>query len=77
MNVTRRDSNDPDLDVLIMRFVLETGCRREGVLNLTEEDIDVNNNQVRLSEKGGVVRWQPVTAELIVELFATWESRES
>lgn len=77
VNVTRRDSNDADLDVLIMRFVLETGCRREGVLNLTEEDIDVNNNQVRLSEKGGVVRWQPVTAELIVELLAHVNSRQT
>ena len=75
VNVTRRDSNDADLDVLIMRFVLETGCRREGVLNLTDDDIDVNNNQVRLNEKGGVVRWQPVTAELVVELLAHMNSR--
>ncbi|MGA0396612.1 MAG: tyrosine-type recombinase/integrase, partial [Ilumatobacteraceae bacterium] len=51
VNVTRRDSNDPDLDVLIMRFMLETGCRREGVLNLTVNDIDVNRNKVRLDEK--------------------------
>ena len=41
VNVTRRDSNDPDLDVLLIRFMLETGCRREGVLNLTVGDIDV------------------------------------
>lgn len=75
VNVTRRDSNDPDLDLLIMRFVSETGCRRQGVLKLTTNDIDVSANKVRLNEKGGTVRWQPVTAELIVELFAHMNSR--
>ena len=75
VNVTRRDSNDPDLDVLLIRFMLETGCRRQGVLNLTVGDIDVNRNEVRLNEKGSAVRWQPVTAELIMELLAHMKSR--
>ena len=75
VNVTRRDSNDPDLDLLIMRFVSETGCRRQGVLKLTVNDIDVSANKGRLNEKGGTVRWQNVTAELIVELFAHINSR--
>ncbi|NDH41264.1 MAG: hypothetical protein EBY45_12780, partial [Gammaproteobacteria bacterium] len=56
VNVSRRDSNDADLDLLIMRFVSETGCRRQGVLNLTVNDIDVSANKVRLKEKGGTVR---------------------
>ena len=75
VNVTRRDSNDPDLDVLLIRFMLETGCRREGVLNLTVDDIDVNGNEVRLNEKGSAVRRQPVTGELVVELLAHMKSR--
>ena len=69
VNVTRRDSNDPDLDLLLIRFMLETGCRRQGILDLTEEDIDITANRVRLTEKGGTVRWQPVTAELVVQLL--------
>jgi|GEM_PF-370164 len=75
VNVSRRDSNDADLDLLIMRFVSETGCRRQGVLNLTVNDIDVSANKVRLNEKGGTVRWQNITAELIVEIFAHMNSR--
>lgn len=75
VNVTKRDSNDPDLDVLLMRFAFETGCRREGLLNLTVDDIDANNNRVKLCEKKDKRRWQPVTAELVVELFAHVNNR--
>ena len=75
VNVTRRDSNDPDLDVLLIRFMLETGCRRQGILHLTEDGIDITANRVRLNEKGGTVRWQPVTAELVVQLLAHMDSR--
>lgn len=75
VNVTKRDSNDPELDVLLMRFAFETGCRREGLLDLIVDDIDANNNRVKLNEKGDKRRWQPVTAELVVALFAHAKNR--
>ena len=36
VNAVRTTSNDPDLDLLLIRFHLESGARREGALNLRD-----------------------------------------
>ncbi len=53
--------NDPDLDGLILRLHIETACRRGGALALRPPDLDRAQCLVRLREKGGTVRWQPVS----------------
>jgi site-specific recombinase XerD len=57
--------NDPDLDALILDFCRETACRREGILNLTVGDIDVERRAVHLSEKNGDERDIPVSQRLM------------
>ena len=67
--------DDPTLDVLILRLHMETACRRGGALGLVAEDLDVEQCLVRLREKGGTVRWQPVSPTLMSHLVAHAESR--
>ena len=52
IDAVRTTSNDPDLDLLIVRFHLETGARREGALNLRQRDLDCERATVWLREKG-------------------------
>ena len=40
IDAIRATSNDPDLDLLLVRFHLESGARREGALNLRLRDLD-------------------------------------
>lgn len=61
-------SRDAALDCLIMRLHLETACRRGGALGLRLADLDTRWCLVRLREKGGTLRWQPVSPTLAVEL---------
>ena len=61
-------SRDAALDCLIMRLHLETACRRGGALGLRLADLDARWCLVRLREKGGTVRWQPVSPTLAVAL---------
>lgn len=63
--VTRSGGDDPALDVLLLRFHTETGARRGGALGLTLADLDTTSLQVRLHEKGGTSRWQPVSHTLM------------
>jgi hypothetical protein len=49
INAVRTTSNDPDL--LVLRFHLESGARREGALNLRHRDLDAK--RVWLREKEG------------------------
>lgn len=56
--------NDPGLDVLLLRFHLETGARRGGAVDLTLADINAEAQMVRLREKFDRHRWQPVTTTL-------------
>jgi len=67
--------DDPALDVLLLRLHTETACRRGGALGLRAEDLDVEQCLVRLREKGGTVRWQPVSPTLMSYLVAHGESR--
>ncbi|WP_250032829.1 hypothetical protein [Paractinoplanes maris] len=53
--------NDPELDTLILRFHIETACRRGGLLGLRPKDLDVEQCLVMLREKGETFRWQPVS----------------
>jgi integrase len=69
----RTTSNDPDLDLLLVRFHLESGARREGALNLRRRDLDLRRATVWLREKGGGEREQPVSPSLtaLLERHAT------
>jgi integrase len=63
--VTCSGGNDPALDTLLVRLHLETGCRRGGALGLTLADLGTRPQCVRLHEKGGTVRHQPVSLTLL------------
>ena len=62
--VAASTGNDPELDTMLLRLHLETACRRGGALDLRSDDLDVHQSLVRLREKGGTVRWQPVSPTL-------------
>ena len=67
--------NDPSLDALILRLHTETACRRGGALALTAGDLDAEQRLVRLHEKGGTQRWQPVSPTLMNHLLLHNEQR--
>jgi integrase/recombinase XerC len=69
--------NDPELDTLLLRLHVETACRRGGALGLRRGDLDVEQCLVLLREKGGTVRWQPVSPSLMKRLVAHAEERGS
>ncbi|WP_307834297.1 tyrosine-type recombinase/integrase [Paractinoplanes lichenicola] len=60
--------NDPELDTLILRFHIETACRRGGLLGLRPKDLDVEQCLVLLREKGDTFRWQPISPTLMAFL---------
>lgn len=49
--VTANGGDDPVLDALLTRFLVETGARREGTINLRLRDIDSERCTVLLREK--------------------------
>lgn len=61
-------SRDPDLDLLLVRFHLETGARRQGALKLRLGDLDPGQSTVWLREKDGSDREQPVSPALLTLL---------
>lgn len=67
--------NDPALDTLLIRIHVETACRRGGALALTPADLDDEQCLIQLHEKGGTVRWQPVSPTLMAHLLAHGDSR--
>jgi integrase/recombinase XerC len=67
--------DDPALDALLLRLHIETACRRGGALALMPEDLDPEQCLIRLHEKGGTLRWQPVSPTLMSHLLAHGESR--
>jgi integrase/recombinase XerC len=73
--VAASTGNDPALDSLIIRLHTETACRRGGALSLTTEDLDPGQCLIRLHEKGGTERWQPVSPTLMTHLRAHSDSR--
>ncbi|MGW6729632.1 tyrosine-type recombinase/integrase [Nocardia sp. NPDC055029] len=66
--VAATSGDDPELDALILRFHLETACRRGGALALRPQDLDRDQCLVYLREKGGTDRWQPVSPTLMRHL---------
>ncbi|MFC3965629.1 tyrosine-type recombinase/integrase [Nocardia jiangsuensis] len=68
--VTSSTGDDPELDILIVRLHLETACRRGGALRLEVDDLDDRHCQVCLREKGGTMRWQPISPTLATNLRA-------
>jgi len=68
VDAVRTTSNDPDLDLLLVRFHLETGARRQGALNLELRDLDVRRATVWLREKNDHQREQPVSPSLVALL---------
>lgn len=68
IDAVRTTSRDPDLDLLVIRFHLESGARREGALNLRRRDLDPKRATVWLREKGDSEREQPVSPSLVALL---------
>ncbi|HZM82547.1 MAG TPA: site-specific integrase [Candidatus Limnocylindrales bacterium] len=66
--VARSSGNDAILDALLLRLHTETACRRGGALDLTLGDLDAPRCLVRLNEKGGTMRWQPISLDLACAL---------
>jgi integrase len=66
----RASSTDPDLDLLLLRFHLETGARRQGALNLRLRDIDTNRATVWLREENDSEREQPASPSVVAVLLA-------
>lgn len=71
----RAASTDPDLDLLLVRFHLETGARRQGALNLRRRDIDTIRATVWLREKNDTTREQPASPSLVELLIAHTTTR--
>ncbi|WP_084477105.1 tyrosine-type recombinase/integrase [Nocardia ignorata] len=69
--------DDPELDTLLLRFHLETACRRGGALALRPQDLDRDQCLVYLREKGGSDRWQPVSPTLMRHLYDHATSRNA
>lgn len=59
-----------DDDTVVLRFLVETGCRREGLLNLKREDVLASRQTVILDEKGSKRREQPISQALLLALLA-------
>ncbi len=75
--VAATTGNDPSLDSILLRLHTETACRRGGALGLRPGDLDTEQCLIRLCEKGGTVRWQPVSPTLMAHLRAHIEYRNA
>jgi integrase len=75
IDAVRTTSRDPDLDLLVVRFRLESGARREGALNLRRRDLDPKRATVWLREKGDSEREQPVSPSLVALLVQHADGR--
>jgi site-specific recombinase XerD len=60
----RTSGNDVVLDTLLLRLHVETAARRGGALALHLADLDTQLCLLLLREKGGTVRWQPISPSL-------------
>jgi integrase len=75
INIAGTTGNDPELDTLLLRLHTETACRRGGALSLHPCDLDTEQCLILLHEKGGTVRWQPVSPTLMHHLLLHGEER--
>ncbi|MEU2258474.1 site-specific integrase [Nocardia xishanensis] len=60
--------HDPELHRVLIRLHVETACRRGGALALRPQDLDTVECSIRLREKGGTERWQPISPTLMTAL---------
>lgn len=58
-------TKDPELDLLLVRFHLETGARRMGAIKLRVRDLDHDRQTIWLREKFGEEREQPLSRTLL------------
>ncbi|GAA4682845.1 tyrosine-type recombinase/integrase [Phytohabitans rumicis] len=75
--VAAATGDDPALDSTLLRLHTETACRRGGALALRPADLDPDQCLIMLQEKGGTVRWQPVSPTLMTHLVAHAEERHA
>lgn len=75
VDAVRTTSYDPDLDLLLVRFHLESGARRVGALSLRLGDLDHRRATVLLQEKYAKEREQPVSPSLVAALDMFARSR--
>ncbi len=68
ISAVRTTSRDPDLDLRVIRFHLESGARREGALNLRRRDLESARASVWLRAIGDSEREQPVSPRLVALL---------
>lgn len=59
-----------DEDTVILRFLVETGCRREGLLDPTPRDARPARQTVWLDEKNSARREQPVSRAMVLALLS-------
>ncbi|WP_329408066.1 hypothetical protein OG563_38000 [Nocardia vinacea] len=69
--------NDREPDAPILQLHIETACRRNGALHLRPRDLDPHHCLIRLREKEGIDRWQPVSPTLMRHLLHHAEQRHS
>ena len=69
--------DDPELDAMMCQFILITGARREGVINLNVRDVDAFTGMVHLDEKNDQWSEQPAPDWLIAQLLGFAASRGS
>ena len=67
--------DDPELDALVFRLMLETASRQEGCLNLRLKDLDDHFRAVWLDQKNDRLEKFPVSARLLADLRAFAASR--
>jgi integrase len=67
IDAVRATSPDPDLDLLLVRFHLETGARRSGALATRRDDLDERRSTIWLVEKD-TTREQPLSPSLARDL---------
>lgn len=70
-------TRDPDLDLLLVRFHLESGARRMGAINLRLRDLDEDRQTIWLREKFGAEREQPISRSLLDSMRAIAEDRSA
>lgn len=68
-------TKDPSLDLLLLRFHLESGARRMGAINLRLRDVDEARHTIWLHEKFGAEREQPVSRSLLVAMLELGSER--
>jgi integrase/recombinase XerC len=75
IDAVRTTSDDPGLDLLLVRFHLESGARRQGALGLRLRDLDHRRSTAWLREKFDLEREQPISPSLLALVAAHAISR--